>query len=423
MKRLVSMVLLACMLLSVMNFARAEDGLRVLDSWWAADEYRKAYPEREITTLESKWDENGKSLNFELLQSVEWDAACIETTDYSLAELNRLGLTLDLGSYPQTAAVAENLYPSIREGCSADGKLLALPAGYLGSQAYTYSLLGTDYRGNENAEGAAMRDQLGFTAEDQPKTFAEVCALGLRYMALDRETRKGTTFLFSDTAPQGFMLLYNMILVYQMEATDENGSINFDTPAFRAALENADPLLAAFAADPKRTYGKNGTLWTVLVDGAGVFQYGVFPHVTESTSIPALMTIVIVNPKSKHLDEAIDYAVIASQQGDSTLPLQLYQNADFDDLLRQSYDKSIATQIEEHEDQSVIDDLERRKAAGDETYFTSRGLVKRYAEEIAPKLVFPRWKSFPMDDAIFDYIQGKTDMDGFIAALNVSAAQ
>ena len=135
------------------------------------------------------------------------------------------------------------------------------------------------------------------------------------------------------------------------------------------------------------------------------------------------MDIVIVNPKSKHLEEALDYAVLASQPGDSTLPLMLYQNADYDELLRQSYDRGIAAQIQEHEDQSVIDELEACKAAGDDKYFTPRSLVTRYAEEIAPKLTFPRWKSFPIDDAIFDYLDGKTNAEGFIAALNASAAQ
>ena len=245
--------------------------------------------------------------------------------------------------------------------------------------------------------------------------------MGLRYMALSRETRKGTIFLFSDTAPQGFSLLYNMISTYQMEATDQDGNIEFDTPDFRAALKAADPLLAAFAADPKRTYDEDGRMFTVLSDNVGLSGYGAFPRVTDGTTIPAFMTIVIVNPQSKHLAEAIDYAVIASQRGDSELPLLLYRNADYDALLAQSYDASIATQIEEGEDQSVIDELKARKAAGDDRYFVPRSVITRYATEIAPKLVFPRWRSIPLDDAIFDYLNGKTDADGFIAALNAAA--
>lgn len=419
-RRALSLLLTLCLLGALSGASAQDDALRVLDGWRAMEAYQAQYPDRPIEAIEH-FDDQGRSVVERVLLSGEWDAACVDTDQVSLRELDRLGLLYDLGQVEAAAAQAENLYPSIRAGCSVEGKLAALPAGFLNMRAYQFRLLGTDFRGEADAEGAALRDRLGFTEADQPATFAEVCALGLRYMALDRETRKGTLFLFSDTAPQGFALLNYMILAYETEMTDENGHIDFDTPAFRAALEAAEPLLQAFAADPKRTYASDGSLNVVLCDDL-LQGYGAYPRVTEGDSIPVFMTVVVVNPNSKRLSQAIDYALTASGCGDSALPLYLYQNADYDALLRQSYDRDIAAQIEQGEAPSVIEELEARKAAGDDRYFTPRRSIERYAADIAPRLTFSRWQSIATDSPIFDYLKGKTDAEGFIKTLNEVAA-
>ena len=214
-----------------------------------------------------------------------------------------------------------------------------------------------------------------------------------------------------------------MVLAYQTEATDDHGQIDFDTPAFRAALMAADPLLAAFAADPKATYDSKGNMRVVLSDSIGVTQsYGSFLHVTGEDTIPAFMTVVAVNPNSPHLEEAIDFALIANKANDTEYAMVWYKDVDYDALLAQSYDQDIAAQIEEGEEQSVIDKLEAMKAAGDDTYFIPKRMIEHYAQEIMPRLVFRRWFSFAMDDIIFDYLDGVTDADGMIQTLNKSTA-
>lgn len=424
MKRMLSLLLTICLLTALMPAALGEEesALRVLDGWWAAERYQEAYPDRKLEVLD-QFNANGTSRVEEILRSGEWDAVCFDTDEFSLSELESLGLAYDLNANAATAAVGARLYPSILAGCSANGKLVALPAGFIGTRAVSYQLLGTDYLGDEDAEGAALRDQLGFTADDQPTNFAEMCALGLRYMALSREQRKGTTFL-SFEVPQGFLLLYNLILAYQTEATDENGQIDFDTPAFREALATADPLLDAFAADPKATYDAKGNMHVVLWDNIGVTQsYGSFLHVAGEDVIPAFMTVVVVNPNSPHLEEANDFALIANEANNTEYAMVWYKDADYDALLAQSYDNDIAAQIEQGEDQSVIDRLEAMKAAGDDSYFIPKRVIEHYATQIMPRLVFRRWFSFSMDDIIFDHLDGVTDVDGLIQALNAAAKE
>lgn len=411
MKRWICLLITLCLLGSA---ACAEGVLRVSSAWFADERYQELHPEAKLKVFTYEDDVD------ELFRTGEWDALCLSTDEYSLSELYEKGYLLDLGTVPEAAALGEGMFETIRAGCSAGDTLVALPAGYIGWKTYGYRLMGIDHNGEPNEEQLALRERLGFTEADQPTNFAEVCELGVRYMALSRETRKGTTFLWSDDAKPGYILLYNMIRAYLCEATREDGTVSFDTPEFRKALADARPLLDAFEADPKRTYDENGKIRSVLNEAVGLNGYGAFPHATEDDSIPAFMDVVVVNPKSPNLEQAIDYALCASQVTGSTA-LQLYASADYDEQLAISYDENIAAQIEEGEDASVIEDLEARKAAKDEKYFVPRKTITRYVEEIMPKLVFRRCaleKEAIACHLLMPYLNGELTDDAFIAALD-----
>lgn len=411
MKRWICLLITLCLLGSA---ACAEGVLRVSSAWFADERYQELHPEAKLKVFTYEDDVD------ELFRTGEWDALCLSTDAYSLSELYEKGYLLDLGTVPEAAALSEGLYPTIRAGCSAGDTLVALPAGYIGLQTCGYRLMGTDHNGEPDEEQLALRERLGFTEADQPTNFAQVCELGVRYMALSRETRKGTTFLWSDDTKPGYILLYNMIRAYLCEATQEDGTVSFDTPEFRKALADARPLLDAFEADPKRTYDENGRIRTVLNEAVGLTGYGAFPYATEDDSIPAFMDVVVVNPKSPNLEQAIDYALCASQVTGS-MALQLYASADYDEQLALSYDRNIAAQIEQGEDASVIETLEKLKAEGDESRFVPRKTIERYREEVMPNLVFRRCameKEGIATRVLSDYLQGEMTDDELIAALN-----
>lgn len=411
MKRGICLLITLCLLGSA---ACAEGVLRVSSAWFADERYQELHPEAKLKVFTYEDDVD------ELFRTGEWDALCLSTDAYSLSELYEKGYLLDLGTVPEAAALSEGLYPTIRAGCSAGDTLVALPAGYIGLQTCGYRLMGTDHNGEPDEEQLALRERLGFTEADQPTNFAQVCELGVRYMALSRETRKGTTFLWSDDTKPGYILLYNMIRAYLCEATQEDGTVSFDTPEFRKALADARPLLDAFEADPKRTYDENGRIRTVLNEAVGLTGYGAFPYATEDDSIPAFMDVVVVNPKSPNLEQAIDYALCASQVTGS-MALQLYASADYDEQLALSYDRNIAAQIEQGEDASVIETLEKLKAEGDESRFVPRKTIERYREEVMPNLVFRRCameKEGIATRVLSDYLQGEMTDDELIAALN-----
>lgn len=409
MKRWICLMITLCMLCG----AASAESLRVSSAWYGNERYQALHPEAELKVFTYEDDID------ELLRTGEWDVLCLSTDEVSLDELYERGCLLDLSSVPEAAALSEGMYPTIRAACCAGEKLVALPAGFIGLNTYCYRLLGTDHRGEEDAEQLSMLEQLGFTKDDLPTTFAEVCELGVRYMALSRETRQGTAFLWSEGVKPGWTLLYNMIRAYLCEATEQDGSISFDTPEFRKALTDARPLLDAFAADPKSTYSPDGRRRMLLSD-SGLSEYGSFPHVTADTSIPAFLDVVVVNPQSPCLEQAIEYALCAAQV-EGEMALLLYASADYDEQLALSYDRNIAAQIEQGEDASVIEALEKLKAEGDESRFVPRKTIERYREEVMPNLVFRRCameKEGIATRVLSDYLQGEMTDDELIAALN-----
>lgn len=410
MKRWICLLITLCMLCGA---ASAENVLRVSGAWYANERYQALHQEAELKVFTYEDDVD------ELFRTGKWDVLCLSTDEYSLDELYEKGYLLDLSSVPEAATLSEGMYPTIRAACCVGDKMVALPAGYIGLNTYCYRLLGTDHRGKEDAEQVSVLEQLGFTKDDQPTTFAEVCELGVRYMALSRETRQGTAFLWSEGVKPGWTLLYNMIRAYLCEATQEDGSVSFDTPEFRKALADARPLLDAFEADPKRTYSPNGGIHVVL-DDDGLSGYGMLPHVTEDASIPAFMDVVVVNPQSPHLEQAIDYALCAGQV-EGSMALLLYASADYDEQLVISYDRNIAAQIEQGEDASVIERLEKLKVERDESHFVPRKTIERYREEIMPNIVFRRCameKEGIATRVLSSYLQGEMTDDELIAALD-----
>ena len=426
MKHLLALLMALCIAALPCLCAGAETdagALRVIDGWLSAEEYQKAYPDRAIEKVDTNEETNGNRSRRELLFSGDWDAAYICTDEDSLAELEQAGLLLHLDAYENVAALANDMYPTIRAAGTLNGKLAALPVCFIGSLASPVALLGAERYYDDFAK--VHLQALGMTADDQPTTFSELCALGVRYMEQSREARKGTTFYYTEASPM-LCILNDLVRQYSMQYVDDERRVNFDTDVFRAALEQADALNAALQTDPTITYDADGSCHTFICSlSNSLISSGTYLQLRAGDkTIPAFTEMVIVNPNSKHINEAIDYLLIAARQSETQFAPVLYQHVDYDALVRQSYDEDIAAQIEEGEDQSVIDNLVALRDAGDPRYYLyTREEIERYQTEVAPYLVFPRAVYVGSDDASSKYLSGKLDADGYIAALNDAAAQ
>lgn len=427
MKRYMTILLAACLLAGARGCACAEPApLRVLAGNEAtAQAYRDTYPERELTVIAVDYEQGYRGNLAELLAGGDWDVAVIGTTEFDLATLTENGLATDLSTFPEIAVQAENLYPGIRTASSVGDRLMAFPvdgpAGLV--MALQLTAGGAPSAAAYQQRADAHIQALGFTVADQPRTFAELCALGERYMQISPQVRTGTAFITLEGNPTEYMLHY-LLDLYTAQYLDTGLCPGFDTEVFRTALAQLEALRAALETDPKNRYDADGFGCLLMADcSQQLISDGVFLQLGDSQSIPAWMGMAVINPKSEHMQEAVDYILLTdSQYACGNAPL-LYQKIDYDALVRQSYNEDIAAQIAQHEDQSVIDRLVALRDAGDPSGYYSKEAISHYAAQVAPRLVFPQTRYFDPQSAIQQYMLGTLDADGFIAALNKALAQ
>ena len=423
MKRYLAITLAMCLIASLTGFARSESApLRVLaGNVRTAEAYRATYPDRDVQIIDVDYEQGYRGNLAELLAAGDWDLAYISTQEFDLGTLVDESLAMEIGDFPQIAGLADNLYPSVRAAVSVNEKLVAVPMGFVASMVMGIQLMSiSELNTSKYTERAAAHlEALGFSADDQPRTFAQLCALGQRYMQLPKDAREGTTFITLECNQTAYVLeLLLNLYESQYLATGEFSS--FDTEVFRTALAQLDALSAALVTDPKNTYDDDGLCFPLLNDSSQmILSDGVFLQLGDQPSTPARMDLAIVNPKSSRAQEAVEYILFSSDQDACYDAPTLCQTIDYDALVRQSYDLDIAAQIQQREDQSVIDKLTALRDAGDASgYLYTQAEIERYGTEVAPKLIFPQTSYIDTQSAAQQYLLRKLDADGFIAALD-----
>lgn len=394
MKKLLALVLAACMLGGT---AFAEEPLRVLDGWFAGERYQARYPERALERLEIVYDENGIGNQNELLFSGEWDAAVIETNETNLSALCAAVPLLDLtNAAPEKG---ETLYPAVKRALTCGDVLAGLPIKIFACTT------GTEF-------SEELLERLELADEGKPQTYSELAALAERYMALPSQTRRGTAF--DADVRDGWLQYYLSLMIrsYQARCADADGETDFDTPLFRENLAQVERLSAALRGGKNLLRGSDGALRSLTWSSVGLeAQIGVREG---DTAIPAQMFAVIVNAASPRVEEALDYVQAALEEAEIEF---FYVDIDYDARLREEYDRMIAAQIEEGEDQAVIDRLEKMRDAGEPLYYYTKEYIADYARNIAPNLTFPYYRSINEWKAVCDYAAGLLDADGLIERL------
>ncbi len=422
MKRFLAALAALCLICGAARAEAADGSLRVIDVRNAAQAYQACYPDRGVTVIRPEYDEDRCQYNTqELLLGGDWDVACVSTDECDLAALCDAGVLMDLSAEETCAVRVGGMYPAIQNAVRRNGRLLGVPV-YLWGLVSQFSFPATVRLSGEEVD---LRAKLGFTDEDAPRTFSDLCALAEKYMALPAETRKGTAFsIDSATGNACAYFLYYLIDLYTAQACDADGNVAFDTPTFRAALSDLDAMTEALNGDPRVRYDGNGNLCGVIRDESAALLNGdaLLINVGAYECVPARLEVVVINAKTERLAEALDYLAIASQQLYCTMAPLLYEQIDYDALLRQSYDADIAAQVEEGEAQSVIDELTRLRDAGDESRYYARADIEAYARNAAPYLTFPRVPRVGVFSLAQRYASGRLDADGLIAELNAQAA-
>lgn len=414
MKRLFAILLTLCLLLSLASASAAQniDALRIIDGWGTYEVYAEQHPDHPIDILNQS---NDGDAVFDLLGTIhsgEWDVAIVPTRDVNLQALYNAGMLADLSSDEAIAAQVAGMYTPVRDAVTMDGKTIGVPLLMFG---LTQHISLTD--------DADTLTQLSMSDAEKPTNFKELAGLCDRYMALDAETRRGTAF-YGDINPsyarQYFIELFASM--YAAENRKKDGRVDFNTDAFREGIALCD-YIGETMQSQKTLYKKESSSLHFLTYDASSHW---FENINQGLCVltagtekqcPASLDVFIVNAQSSRKEQAIDFVRTCMNAHPDWTGVQMMAQIDYDALAKFSYDRDIAAQIEQHENQSVIDRLTAERDSGNYTRFYPEWTLETYRAEIAPYLTFPYAPYIDAYTPAQDYVAGKLDMDGLIERL------
>ncbi len=422
MKRLLAALLALCLApMACPAAARAEDdALRVYGQGFDMGEtYLQTYPGRTVEALPYAYDDMGRP-NVQALMMGDpngWDAACLWTDECDLAALDGAGLLLDLNADAGIAARVNVMYERIRQAVTSGGRTIGLPSYLLGAAMQLYMPPLPD----------ALTEALSLPG-GAPETFGDLRTLAERYAALPKDVRKGTVFNFDAamSSPKLYFTPY-LIELYAASATDGQGHVDFDTPAFRQALTALDGLCDALAAPGRIPHSERGAgVTSVVADGSssllGTVSITLYLRMDGFSTVPARMAVLVVNANSPRKAEALEW-IAATADGDASNGLPLLTPAfDYDALARKAYDQLIEAQRVQNEKQEMIDGLTAERDSGEYRRYYPKAALDAYQQNAAPYLTFPHRAAVDRYALGQAYGRGKLDADGLIAALESAVA-
>ena len=437
MKRLISACLAVCLLCGALyGAALADDGaLRVIDKniLWT-QEYQEAYPNRAIENIPVTYGDayynNDKKL---LLQSGDWDVALVRMGGcdggYTLQELYELGMLLDLGGQDALAAMADTMVSSVRDALTIGRQLVGLP-GFFAVKGMNLSI-SEPVRDGETVDLLA---RLGFSQADLPTTYAGLADFAQAYIALPDETKQGTTLgtLWYHDGKYDVSLLGDMIDLYTADCCDANGNLMYDTPEFRACLEDWRRLRDAVAEDRKRQEDKDSYSLFTEQNGRNLNI-----HIADTQHVATLTDVYVINADSPHVREAVDYVLLAltsSSVDYGAMWDMLYdQQMTYHDMAMAYYDREIESisAIPAGDDrrnawQPILDRVLTARASEDEACFAelrylTRSEFDNMQQTVLPNLTFHPLPHFSGHTVAEQFIQnGTLDAEGLIRFLETN---
>jgi len=394
------------------------------------EDFAAKYPDLPVELIHVSYDSSGLSNKRELLLAGNWDVATVavgsgKADDITLQELYSSGLVMDLSQSTALAARAEGLFPAVKDAVTAGGMLLALPYRLYRDVAQ-YQI--TTWPGETQSTFA----RLGFTQADIPHTFRELADLAEAYMALPAETRKGTIFDVNcvDSSAYAYFLYY-LIELYTAEFCDAAGIVDYDTPAFRASLEDLQRLISALDKDPKVRRAQDGSLCGIINDASQMFsgssadRINLDLYIQNGERIPANLRVLVVNPHTTQVDKALHYVSVLAAESAAWFDPLLYADADYAALARLAYETQLADLQAGDAKPAYVDTFISTYENDPEAYYAqsvySRAQLADYQSNTAPRLAFPPVPLVSAATAAETFIHNnELDAEGLIRYLNES---
>lgn len=365
------------------------------------------------------------------------------------APLSRLidkGYAADLSGYPELMALAQRMDPRFIQPLMRDGRLYALPVAV---SAYTLGV-------NQQA-----MEMLGLTEDDLPDTWPAFLDFAANFYYDYGEENPEVTLLMNPMMKKN---LFNTIMEQYVAAQlRDGGVISFDTPQLRALLQAleaidfteldpyellGDAMWEGDADEINEFYQKKG-LFTIGASAGPqnlrVSEYSYTPlalALDERTQpvIPAQMGVMLVNPRSAHMDQAAAYLTAYTAQyreeaenimffpdQNDPVPNRYYETEkrNYEEAIRdldariEKADESEKAALEAERTwmQKYLDELEQNRMS------VTAEMIEQYRSDYAPYLYpmpqtpFTTWDSNggnELQTLISQYMDEAIDLDTFI---------
>ena len=333
---------------------KAQSKLRINDSFWSdtvnSAYYRFANAHGDVSVVLSREYSDVENLIENMMNRDDRIDVYVLSTSSSFYEaLHNRGYLMELDSNEKIKALADSMYPSVREALSTDGHLVALPLS-----TYSWSV-----GFNEQA-----LDKLGMKIEDVPNNWSDFLDFlaGLEGKLTDES---GIHLVYSGYTDSDVRYeLLNMILMdYQYYVNATNSDQGYDTPLVHGLLEKLEKIDFVALGCPSDmdddgfmldAYGEESVLMQTSTGCSIGNFYGMFTPVLmqvtpeQSAHLVLDTTVLVVNPFSKNADSALAFA---AEVVDNLSRQTLYSlNPDLNDPIRGEQNQATLDELKEELD-------------------------------------------------------------------------
>ena len=272
--------------------------------------YLAAYPQALITCSENYYSSLEEFTNAMVAGTGAVDVLRLDSDYTPLDRLIEKGYALDLSAYPELMTAVSQMSPGLTSLCLKDGKLYGVPVD-LNANCFGY---------NEKSWEA-----LGLTQDDLPANAMEMLDFVANWQS-DYAEDHPDLMLFDSGAVKNSLMDW-ILSNYMAYQSAQGGTVSFDTDLFHKLMAKMDAIdfdeLEPDTEGADSDYWSNQPVFTIYANATYPSQYiygttclplpldeGIDP------AIPADVQVFIVNPRTTHLDQAIQYLSVYVQHLD-----------------------------------------------------------------------------------------------------------
>ena len=274
--------------------------------------YLAAYPQALVTCSDEYFATLEAFTNAMVSGTNAVDVLRLDSDGAPIKRLIDKGYAQDLSGYPDLMAIVNTMDPAVTKLCTKDGKVYGIPVE-LNANAFGYN--------------KQVLETVGMTTDDLPTNLMELLDFVANWEDDYAEDYPDVMLLDNGSVKNTLLdwILSNYV-AYQMKQGED---ISFDTELFKKIMTKFDSVDFSFFDKEESTLGddywnRSGLLSTyAMVTYPGQFRYDqqYWPLPLDEgldPVYPATVQYLIVNPRTTHLEQAIQYLEVYVKNLDPT---------------------------------------------------------------------------------------------------------